>query len=266
MTSRTPKFAALIAAASVVIGPIAVLAGSQTAAAGPRDDANLALPASLTAQSGTTLADVKAKADQAIKNRLSAIAALEGAISAAPADCGSNGALTNELKNDATALTALDATIQADTTLAKAVADSRTIGPDYRIYWLETPKTRIVVACDNITRVVAVVITTLQKIEAAETAFKGKGLDTSAADPGINDIKAQLAAAQKEATQADTTVMALVPDKGSTSVLQSNIAALQAARQLLHSARDHLRNARKDAHDIIADFHALVPHPTTTTT
>src|SRR5437660_8285781 len=83
------------------------------------------------------LADLKARADQAVKDRLTQIDQLTGRLNGAGADCGQNADVTGQLAGDRTGLQQLDATIQAETDATKARAEYRQIFTDYRIYWLQ---------------------------------------------------------------------------------------------------------------------------------
>src|SRR5436190_1049779 len=80
-----------------------------------------------------------------------------------------------------TGLQQLDATIQAETDGKQAVAEYRRIFIDFRIYWLQTPKTHEVVACDRETKADATLTSLEQKIQARVDQAKTKGYDVSGA-------------------------------------------------------------------------------------
>jgi hypothetical protein len=212
----------------------------------------IAAPAWAAAETPPAALDqLKAKADEKIKERLTHLGTLDSAVGAAAADCGHNAALRSQLAADKAGLTALDATIQAETDRAKAVAEYRQIFTDYRVYWLETPKTHEVLGCDRLTRAGAALSSVQAKIQARTDQAKANGKDTSAAQAALDDMGAKLAAATAAANQADDSAIALHADKGDRTVLASNNAAIQAGRQQLRTAFTDLQAARADARKAI---------------
>ena len=203
------------------------------------------------------LTDLKTRADQAVKERLSTIDTLTGRINGAGADCGQNTAVIDQLASDRSGLQSLDATIQAETDGHKAVAEYKQIFTDFRIYWLQTPKTHEVVACDRMSKGDATLATLRQKIQARVDEAKAKGYDVSAAQAAVDDMGSKLTAATTSAGHASSSVADLQPDKGDQAVLQSNLAALQSGRQDLHTAWSDLQAARRDAHTAIDDLKNL---------
>ena len=203
------------------------------------------------------LTELKARADQAVKDRLAQIDKLTGRINGAGADCGQNGDVAGQLANDRTGLQQLDATIQAETDGKQAVAEYRRIFIDFRIYWLQTPKTHEVVACDRETKADATLTSLEQKIQARVDEARTKGYDVSGAQPALNDMGAKLSDATTHAKQASSSVADLQPDKGDQSVLAANFAALSKGRQDLHTAWTDLQTARRDAHTAIDDLKNL---------
>jgi hypothetical protein len=206
------------------------------------------------------LTELKARADEAVKDRLAQIDKLSGRIKAAKADCGQNADVAGQLGADTTGLTALDATIQAETDPAKARAEFRQIFTDFRIYWLQTPKTHQVVGCDSVSSADATLAALRQKIQTRVDEAKAKGYDVSGAQAALDDMGTQLANATAAAGKASASVADLVPDKGDKTVLASNAAALAAGRQSLHAGWSDLQAARRDAHTAIEDLKNLHQH------
>jgi hypothetical protein len=242
-TTRFKAGAAAIVAASALA--VAVPAYAQT---GP-PPTDPAAPAKL--------ADLKARADQAVKDRLTQIDTLTGRLNGAGADCGQNSDVAGQLANDKAGLQSLDATIQAETDAGKARIEYRQIFTDFRIYWLQTPKTRDVVACDRGSKADTTLSTLKQKIQGRIDEAKAKGYDVSAAQAAVDDMGAKLTDATTNANQASSSVADLQPDKGDPSVLSSNFAALQKGRQDLRTAWTDLQAARHDARTAIDDLKNL---------
>ncbi|MBV8560022.1 MAG: hypothetical protein JO050_04575, partial [Acidimicrobiia bacterium] len=190
-------------------------------------------------------------------DRLTQINTLTGKLSGAGADCGQNADVAGQLAADTSGLQALDATIQAETNLQKAIAEYRQIFTDFRIYWLQTPKTSEVVACDRESKGDATLAALQQKIQARVDEAKAKGYDVSGAQNALNDMGVKLAQATDNADQASSSVADLQPDKGDLSVFAANAAALSRGRQDLHTGWSDLQTARQDAHTAIDDLKDL---------
>ncbi|MBV9410330.1 MAG: hypothetical protein JO148_01930 [Acidimicrobiia bacterium] len=201
--------------------------------------------------------DLKARADEAVKDRLSQIDTLSGRLTSAGADCGQNAEVVAQLADDKSGLQALDATIQAETDPAKARTEYREIFIDYRIYWLQTPKTSQVVACDRGSKADATLTALRQKIQSRVDEAKAKGYDVTAAQAALDDMTSKLTAAATSANQASSSVAGLQPDKGDASVLSSNLSTLSAGRQGLRTAWTDLQTARHDARTAIDDLKNL---------
>jgi hypothetical protein len=212
----------------------------------------LAAPAGADETPPARLDQLKARADEKVKERLTQLSTLDQRVAGAPADCGHNAELRAQLATDKAGLTTLDATIQAETDRAKAAAEYRQIFTDYRVYWVETPKTREVVGCDRIAKAAAALSTLHGKIQARADEAKANGKDVTAAQAALDDMAAKISSATTAANAADDAAIALHADKGDRSVAQSNRAALQDGRTKLRTALANLRAARSDAARAIA--------------
>jgi hypothetical protein len=236
------------------LGAATLVAGVTLAAAAP---AWAAAPAQTDPTPPPRLAELKAKADEAVKDRLTQIDKLTGRLNGAGADCGQNADVVGQLGSDRSGLQSLDATIQAETDRAKAVAEYRRIFTDFRIYWLQTPKTNEVVACDRARKADSSLTALRQKIQARVDEAKAKGDDVTKAQAALDDMGSKLGAAAASAGQASSSVADLQPDKGDQAVLSSNLAALAKGRQDLHTAWNNLQAARRDARTAIDDLKGL---------
>jgi len=232
------------------VGAAVLAAGAALVAAAPAyAQTDPAPPARLT--------ELKARADEAVKDRVGQLDKLNGALNGAAADCGQNADVGSQLANDRTGLQQLDATIQAETDGKKAVAEYHQIFTDFRIYWLQTPKTNEVVACDRTSKSDTTLTSLRQKIQARADEAKAKGYDVTKAQAALDDMGAKLTAATASAGQASSSVADLQPDKGDSSVLSSNLAALAKGRQDLHTAWTDLQAARHDARTAVDELKAL---------
>jgi hypothetical protein len=203
------------------------------------------------------LSELKARADQAVKDRLTDIDSLTGRLNSVGADCGQNADVGGQLAADKSGLQSLDATIQAETDGKKAVAEYRQIFTDFRVYWLQTPKTREVAVCDRGSKAGATLTALRQKIQARVDGAKANGYDVSGAQSALDDMASKLSDASTKANGSSSSVADLQPDKGNQSVLSANFAALSAGRQDLHTAWNDLQTARHDARTAIDDLKNL---------
>jgi hypothetical protein len=213
---------------------------------------SLVIAAPAGAQTTTTtrpprLDQLKAKASSEVTKRLEQLRKLDAAVGAARNDCGHNADLRSQLDADRTGLEALNAEIQAETVPAEAAAAFKQIFTHFRIYWLETPKTHVVLGCDRLTGGAATLTALEAKIQARADEAKASGKDVAAAQAALDTMVAEIASASAAANQADDTVIVLEADKGDRAVLDANNAALTAARQKLRAALADLNDARKAA-------------------
>lgn len=200
----------------------------------------------LTATPPVTLQLIKAKGAVAIADRLARVSVLSGRVASAKGDCGDNATLTGQLANNSSGLSALGATLAAETDLAKARAEYQQIFGGYRIYILQNPKARVVINCgNNLPRIAAIqseAAAVQAKIDAARAA--GKNADVSQA--AVTDALAKAATASTLGSSASHAVIGLVPDGGDKAKLAALRAAVTAADGQLKQADQSIAVARAD--------------------
>lgn len=213
---------------------------------------SLALAAPAGAQTTTTarpprLDQLKAQANEEVVKRLQHLRTLDAAVAGARTDCGHNADLRSQLAADTTGLEALNAEIQAETVPAEAAAAFKQIFTHFRIYWLETPKTRIVIGCDRVVGGGAKLTALEAKIQARVDEAKAAGKDVAAAQAALDTMVGEIASATAAANRADDAVIVLHADKGDRAALDANNAVLAASRQQLRAAMADLNDARTAA-------------------
>ena len=213
---------------------------------------SLALAAPAGAQTTTTaptprLDQLKAKANEEVTKRVEHLRTLDTSVAAARTDCGHNADLRAQLAADKTGLEALNREIQAETVPAEAMAEYKQIFTHFRIYWLETPKVRVVLGCDRVTGGAAKLTTLEAEIQARVDEAKAAGKNVADAQAALATMVSEIASATAAANQADDAVIVLKADKGDRAVLDANNAALTAARQKLRAALADLNDARTAA-------------------
>jgi hypothetical protein len=145
------------------------------------------------------------------------------------------------LNADLSGLTALRATIAADTTAAQARTDYQKIFTDYRVYWLVLPQVHYAAAADDITTAVLPRLTDAQTKLAALLAGPDAAKNTPAVQAAMTDLVNQIAAATTVTTGLSATVLAYTPAQ-----VNANHNLMRQARQTLQSARTDIKAARAD--------------------
>ncbi len=143
------------------------------------------------------------------------------------------------------ALNALAAKIKTDTSTTTLRADIQSIGPAYRIYMLIHPQLAILAAGDRITTIVGM-------LQALGTKFDARLAAHANADASVKlaELRAKIADASVQEQAAVTGVINLQPDQGNKTIMDSNTAAIKAARIKIQAAMKDVRTAFGDARAI----------------
>ena len=198
------------------------------------------------AVAGQALSKLKQKCDQAVQKRESALSGDASHInSATDLSSGDKSALLGTESSDASGLTALDATIQADTTFSQAKTDCEKIVTDYRVYVVFEPQVHLVIAADRVGSV-ATKITAL----ASELQQKLGSNTNPTVQAALADLQKQVAAAQTSVSGVSATVLAQTPSgyPGNKSVLTSALASVQSAIKDLKQARSDVETIKDAIH------------------
>jgi len=237
----------------VLIGGLALatFAAPAGAATGPTID-----PAVKANASDTALATLQADGAAAIARRQTQLSTLSAKIAARPA-CDAGGAQAALVNHDTGALATLGDKLAADTTVATAHDDVKSILQDYRVYLVVTPQVFSTSACGHI-RAATDRLTDIQtKLTAKVDAAAAGGADMTAAQASLSDMAAKMASARNAGDAAASSLAAIGPDHGDASVLASNQAAVASARSQLKGARTDLTTAVTDAKSVVAALKAL---------
>ncbi len=207
------------------------------------------------ASPATVLAAIQAKGAAAISQREGQLQKLGTALAATPG-CDTGGTVAGIITADEPALTALGVQLAAETSVPPAKTDFAAIFQNYRVYLLVTPQVNITVNCGRVLTADATLTTAEQKLAGLVQQAAAKGEDMTAAEASLADMTTQLSNATTQANAAYTEIAGLVPDKGVTSVEQSNALAIQTAHGDLGSARGDLTAAVGDAKAVVGDLKA----------
>lgn len=202
-----------------------------------------------------TLATCKQIGHDMVTARLGVLSSLAAKVAASTTlSSAHSAALGTLLSSDRSGLSALDATIQADTTLAQCRGDVQSIVTRYRVYVLVVPQVHIVIAADALQAAGNRLATLEPRLAAAiQDAHLNPGQQQRAGD-ALNDYTSNVSrAGGLIAGQADA-VLALTP-----AGYPGTQTTLKAAHGNLKAAREDLENARHDF-DTIADILGLPAH------
>lgn len=192
--------------------------------------------------SSSALAAIKTKAASAISVRESA---LQVAVSVVNANkyltSGDRAHILTTLNSDIDGLNSLAPVIQADTTVAKATTDFRSIFTQYRVFALALPQARFAAAADALTGTVLPRLTDAQSRLQALLSGPDAGKNTTSVQAAMSDLGAQISAITSATDGLSSTVLAFTPAQW-----DANHALLAPSRSHLVSARADARKARGD--------------------
>ncbi|HTW08511.1 MAG TPA: discoidin domain-containing protein [Acidimicrobiales bacterium] len=246
---RAAGCAALVATVATVAGSLAPTVSAAFASSAPK-----AAPTDAIPNWNNNLSGIKALAAEAISIRLNALAA---AIKSVQGDnfLGSDGTtLVNDMQSDITGLQALGTKINADTTVAQAIADADLIFTEFRVYYVMLPVVHDVTTIDHIVNVdlpaLSKDITTLQGEEnSSNQPFIG---------PLVSGTQSEVQIATGATTGLVADLLAYTPAEWDSNhrLFSTAQTAIQTADRAVDYANDYLARANK----------YLQSHPTTTTT
>ena len=203
--------------------------------------------------SGSTaarLACIDQRASQAVSARETALQKMTSDVNnSADITSSDKATLLGQLSADASGLQTLLGTIDADTTVAKALADTETIVTGYRVFLLEQPKVHLVIAADTETTIESNLQSKLPSIQTAINNSSASAAQKAAAQTAFNDCTTQLAAAQSASAGIVSDVITLLP-----SGYPGNQPTLVSARDSAQTVRSDLGKCKTDIETIRTDL------------
>lgn len=202
----------------------------------------LAVSQTTTDTTQTRLDDIKTKGSQEIDRRLAKLGTLNAKIAAATKlSATDKAALTTQVTTEISGLTTLKTTLNAETTLAAAKTDARSIISGYRVYALIVPKVYLIKVADDQQGNEAKVATLIPKLQAALTNAKNSGKDVATLQTKLDDASSKQQAAQAISSSIETKVINLQPTD-----YNSDHTILSGDREQLVTARTDLKTAVDD--------------------
>ena len=151
------------------------------------------------------------------------------------------------LNSDLAGMNTVEAKIAADTTVATAAADYKTIFSTYRVYAVAIPQSRLAAGADRMTS------TSIPKLTAAQTKLAAalSGPDASKSTPALQadltDMSAQISAATAALNGIAAQALAVTP-----SAYNSNHTVLEPVRSAVKAAIADLKKAKADGQTVLA--------------
>lgn len=144
-------------------------------------------------KSANELQNIKSRADTLIMNRLDSLNDLLNRVqNDTRLTASEKSSLVTEIQTDVSGLTALKGKIDADTDVATARADAKSIITNYYIYAVFEPKVRLLVTLNNLQTTAGYVQALVPQLQNLINNLKAQGKDTSQLQPVLDDISSQL--------------------------------------------------------------------------
>ncbi|MEI6478329.1 MAG: hypothetical protein WCO52_05085 [bacterium] len=207
-------------------------------------------PVEATARPDTVavhVAAIQARGDANITARTTSLSGLKTKIAAAKRLSASQKAsLTTEIEAQITGLTALKASLDADTTVETARTDFQKIFSQHFIYAFYVPRVNRIIAADEQVQAAAVLTTLTPKLQTYITTAKTAGTDVTSLQVKLDEMLAKTAEAK---TLAQGVINTLTPL--TAAGYPDNKSTVEASATSLRTARADLKTSRDDAHSIV---------------
>ena len=193
------------------------------------------------------LSSVKSLCNIGVQRRLAVLAADDTFVKTSVALTSSDqSTLEGQIGADESGLTALDKTIQSDSTYAKVLSDCGLIVTDYRVYVMEDPKIHEVIAADGVSEVDSTFETMIPELQNVINASAVSATDRAQAQSDLNNLTGKVNASHTSISGVTASVINLLP-----SGWPGNQAELKSARQNITAAWTDLSGARTDVNNIL---------------
>ena len=196
---------------------------------------------------GRTVASAKAAVERRIDLRLAALRRMDQRIERCRHLTDPHQATLAGFVDNATAgLTALRATVAAETTIKALRADAQSMVNDYRVFILRAPQVHGTCTADNETAAVARLREVADKLSAGVAAAKQGGTDTAAAEADLAAMDRELDAAEAALAGQVDRLLAIAPGPDGDAIKEQ----VKSVRQKLRAAWQALRRAVAEAKQV----------------
>lgn len=197
---------------------------------------------------GKSLSAIQAEAKIKTTARIGALNAAIAKVNAAKDISSSDRAtILGTLNGDLAGMNTVEAKIAADTIVATAAADYKTIFTTYRVYAVAIPQSRLAAAADRMTSTSIPRLTDAQSKLAAALAGPDASKSTPELQADLADMSAQIASATSALNGVAAQALAVTP-----SAFNSNHSVLQPVRSEVKTAIADLKKASADGKTVLA--------------
>lgn len=241
----------------LVVGSVTIVAAAGQSGPLPGSGAAVCLDARAAARQHPSVDTLRTLGECEIDRRLATLAALDTRVGGSATITvehkvqlrEANGLNPASFAAETAGLAELRGQIVAETDLSKLKAEIGQIAPDFRVYLLVVPKTRLVGAADAAGAAVGRLTTVSSRLQAAIDKAKAGGRDVTAAQAALDDLKAKTDQASGLVAPLAATLMPLSPSDWNSGAAKP---ALTAARTAIQQARGLLKAARADAAQVVS--------------
>jgi hypothetical protein len=240
MKIRIPAVLASLAIGGTLLFSSVAVVTAAPITAGPAGKGVCAVEAA-AAHTSDKVADLRAFGDCEINRRFATLTVLASKVSSSKVLTTSDAAaLTAEISSTRSGLTALKATIDAETSIPALKADIVKIAAGFRVYLLVVPQVHLTNGADGVLATQTRFSDINTKLTAAIAAAKAAGKDVTAAQNDLDAMNAAVASAVALATPIPGKLLPLTPadwnDGTAGPIITAARTSLVQARGLLQSA------------------------------
>jgi hypothetical protein len=197
---------------------------------------------------GKTLADIQKSASIKTTQRIGSLNTAIARINAAKDITDSDrSTILATLNADVAGMNTVEAKIAADTDVATAAADYKTIFTTYRVYAVAIPQARFAAAADRMTGGAIPRLTDAETKLAAALSGPDAGKSTPALQADLTDMQNQIAAATSGLNGVAAAALAVTP-----ADYNANHSVLDSERNAVKSAIGDVKKAASDGKTILA--------------
>lgn len=160
--------------------------------------------------------------------------------------------LSTDIQGDINGLTTLKAKIDADTDLATARSDAKQIFTNFRVFAIVLPKTRLLIAIDNLQAVATKISGFTPKIQDLINNLKGQGKDVTQLQASLDDINTRLTSINSTLASDKTLVL------GITVSTTNPKSTFEQVKKDLAGVRQSLAQIRKDFAQMRDTFRIII--------
>jgi hypothetical protein len=253
----TPFISLVLSITMVSIANAQTIATTTTSTSGAVSSSITPLPVTSSSTSGAAnkvmtqaqhILAIQNRGNSDINNRVTSLNALIKQIeNAKKISAAQKTDLINQIQAEIISITALEAQLKADNSLAQAKVDFQNIFAQHYIYIFYLPKIERIIAADAILQATSTFDSSvIPLLQGFINQVKTKGGDVTEMQTEISDLQTQITAANNLATAVINSLAQI-----QATQFKANSSIMKTSQQNLQSARADLETARSDSQSII---------------